>query len=1145
MPTLKLRLWVTLAFSTLVSVGQLQAQAAPAAPAERTASAPTPSLSTEQRKQRLDAAVKRLPSLVAEAGENSEAAGELMFQIGSDYSHFDQNTQARDMYQRALKNEISRKGEDHQHVAISRYWLGDVLEDLGDLEGARELMAKALAVLGGKAGFSNITTLRVTQAYGRVLLSLGRHEDSVKVLRIDLKRRVVLQGEESEGVTTTKGLLANALNGSGQFVEGLALQRELIALAIKQSGANSEAANTAQMRHAGALMDAGSHESALDLARAVAANRERSLGAEHDKTLLSKSQLSGMYSNQGDFAQALSLARAVSAARAKLSGEDDPQTLLAKLAEADALDRLGSLPEALALQQLTIKRMRSKLGDKNPMTMEARLSYSVTLGRTGLYGDAGKIQQELHNESRAQSGATSLLSLRILQEFANTLRALEQWDLAVKSNVVIVEARTKSLGIEHRETLAVVHNLAIIHIQQKQTAEAISALERSTAAIEAGKGKHAAQPDLHYYYRTLGEAYVAGNQRPQARAAFARSLELVRAQLGTEHALVANILSFAAEAEDDIPTRISMHSNALRIAQAADQPEFVWRAANGLRLAHAKAGNSTLAVMYGKKAINTIQQLRAGLKGFNQGIQSTFLVTKREIYTGTADLLIADGRLAEGQQVLALLKQDEYNEFVTRSEKADATQSKLSLNGQETAWLERFNQIGDKLVASSKRKAALDAKLRAEPLSAAESAERTQLEAYLQSARLAFDAATKQMVADARRDAQAANTDQRASRELVESVRAMRSDLRQLGHGAVLLHYLMTQDKVWILLTTPEIQLARESVISAADMNRKIAAFRNVLRQPSSDPKPLAQELYRLLLAPVAKDLQQAQAKTLMLSLDGALRYVPFGALHDGSKYAIEDFRIAIFTEAAKSKIKDVPQAQWSIAGLGLTLAVPGFEPLPAVRDELTGIVKSASNANGVMAGEAHFDAAFTVARVKALLDNSPPVLHIASHFKFTPGTEADSFLVMGDGARLSLQQIRQDDLQFNVDLLTLSACETAVGDNARGQEVEGLGALAQKQGAKAVLATLWPVADSSTGLFMREMYRIRAEQKLTKAEAIRQVQLGFANGRLKAGDALALRSASVAGAVRTADTQVKPGQATNYGHPFYWAPFILMGNWL
>ena len=90
-----------------------------------------------------------------------------------------------------------------------------------------------------------------------------------------------------------------------------------------------------------------------------------------------------------------------------------------------------------------------------------------------------------------------------------------------------------------------------------------------------------------------------------------------------------------------------------------------------------------------------------------------------------------------------------------------------------------------------------------------------------------------------------------------------------------------------------------------------------------------------------------------------------------------------------------------------------------------------------------------------------------------------------------------------------------AVGDNAQGRELEGLGALAQKQGAKAVIATLWPVFDASTGEFMRQLYKLRSENQLSKAEAMRQAQLGF----------------------------LKP--ESQYNHPFYWAPFILMGNWL
>lgn len=83
------------------------------------------------------------------------------------------------------------------------------------------------------------------------------------------------------------------------------------------------------------------------------------------------------------------------------------------------------------------------------------------------------------------------------------------------------------------------------------------------------------------------------------------------------------------------------------------------------------------------------------------------------------------------------------------------------------------------------------------------------------------------------------------------------------------------------------------------------------------------------------------------------------------------------------------------------------------------------------------------------------------------------------------------------VDLLTLSACETAVGDTDRatGAEVEGFAVLAQRKGAKAVMATLWSVADASTGQFMQRFYALRQSERLTKTEALRRTQVEFLHG--------------------------------------------------
>ena len=129
------------------------------------------------------------------------------------------------------------------------------------------------------------------------------------------------------------------------------------------------------------------------------------------------------------------------------------------------------------------------------------------------------------------------------------------------------------------------------------------------------------------------------------------------------------------------------------------------------------------------------------------------------------------------------------------------------------------------------------------------------------------------------------------------------------------------------------------------------------------------------------------------------------------------------------------------------------------------------------------------------------------------------------------------------VELLTLSACDTAVGgEDADGKEVEGFAVLAQRQGAKAVLATLWAVADESTALLMKEFYRLRmSDPVMTKAEALRLAQLALLRGEIR-GDASGNRGPRTN---RDGDSPrfVKDPQRP-YAHPYFWAPFLLMGNW-
>ena len=379
----------------------------------------------------------------------------------------------------------------------------------------------------------------------------------------------------------------------------------------------------------------------------------------------------------------------------------------------------------------------------------------------------------------------------------------------------------------------------------------------------------------------------------------------------------------------------------------------------------------------------------------------------------------------------------------------------------------------------------------------------------------------------------------------IREAQGLMGTLRDLGTGTVALYTIVGEERYSVILITPEIQRAATFPIGATELSRKVLAFREVLQDRRSDPRLLAQELYRILVEPVAKDLQQAHARTLMWSLDGVLRYVPFSALHDGRNYLVERYQISVFTPASDTYIKDAATPWRSGLGVGVSKAQPGFDPLPDVADELRGIIKDPSaGGGGVLKGRLLLDEAFTESALRTELGQEPPVVHVASHFQFRPGNEADSFLLLGDGRRLSVGELKTSWNFFKgVDLLTLSACETAVGGpGANGKEVESFGVFAQRNGAKAVVATLWPVADSSTRVLMEHFYRVRTQSKaISKAEALQAAQLALLRGD-GATDDKALRGRRSRRATSDSSTGLKDN--TPYAHPFYWAPFVLIGNW-
>jgi len=391
---------------------------------------------------------------------------------------------------------------------------------------------------------------------------------------------------------------------------------------------------------------------------------------------------------------------------------------------------------------------------------------------------------------------------------------------------------------------------------------------------------------------------------------------------------------------------------------------------------------------------------------------------------------------------------------------------------------------------------------------------------------------------------------------LQETLREMKAD------RTAVISTIAGEKRLSIIVTTADVQRAHAIDISEADLNKLVGDFRRALTSPATgkpvDPRPAGQKLYDILVKPIEGDLAGIKADTIVWSLDGTLRYLPMAALWDKEKgYLAERFANSVITLASRDRLLLPPlKKDLTALGAGVSAPVDGFSALAAVPDELDCIVTDSVNKtvslepvcqSGVIQGQKLLDAKFSERAFRAAVGRYS-ILHIASHFKLVPGNDNDSFLLLGGGEdrRFTVKKLNSVSLT-GVELLALSACNTATPGGAKenGVEIEGFGAVAQKLGARSVMATLWPVADPSTRDFMVEFYRRFASGSETKVESIRQAQLKLMRGSYSSEEGLKPpRAEAFAGNSQAVGPPFETDKNAPYAHPYYWAPFILFGNW-
>lgn len=368
---------------------------------------------------------------------------------------------------------------------------------------------------------------------------------------------------------------------------------------------------------------------------------------------------------------------------------------------------------------------------------------------------------------------------------------------------------------------------------------------------------------------------------------------------------------------------------------------------------------------------------------------------------------------------------------------------------------------------------------------------------YLKAARDAIEAYKAAELRDYFRD------------DCVDQMQARVTKLDAVSPETAIIYPIIFSDRTELLVSFPD-GLRRHSVpVTSAALTAEIRSFRRMLeKRTTREYLPHAQQLYDWLLRPLLEDLRKLKVNTLVFVPDGPLRTIPMSALHDGTQFLIAQYAVAMTPGLDLTDPRPINRTKAHLLSSGLTQAVQGFPPLPHVAEEM-------AHLNSVFTGEQLLDSNFVTPRLEGeLKDGRYNILHIATHGRFATDVN-ESFLLTFDD-RLTMTQLerlvgllrfRQDPLE----LLTLSACQTGIGDD---RAALGLAGIAVKAGARSALATLWFINDEASSELVSEFYRQLRDSSISKAHALRMAQLKVLSGRL-------------------------------YEHPAYWSAFLLLNNWL
>jgi CHAT domain-containing protein/Tfp pilus assembly protein PilF len=1024
-------------------------------------------------------------------------------------------TKAEPLFQRALAIREKALGRVHPDTAQSLNDLGVLYRVTGSYTKAEPLLKRALAITEKALGPEHPAMAGLLNNLAELYRETGAYPEAER-----LYHRALVINEKARGPThptTAESLnnLAYLYDTMGAYTQAEPLYQRALVINEEVLGSMHPATATVLTNLAGLYETMGAYARAEPLYQRAVAINETVFGSEHPETATSLNNLAYLYDTMGAYTQAEPLYQRALAIYEDGLGSEHQYTATALNNLAGLYDTMGAYAQAEPLYERALAIREKVLGPEHPDTANLLNNLGVLYQVTGAYAQAEPLYQRALMIREKVLGPEHPRTADSLNNLAELYRATGAYAASEPLYQKALAIREKVLGSEHPDTAGSLNNLGLLYGTTEVYTKAESLLQRALSIYEKGMGLE--HPYTATSFNNLADLYSATGAYAKAGPLYQRALAINEKILGSEHPTTATSLDNLA----DLSWVTGNQSAAVALSERAQA---------------IREKNTAVMLLSGSEIRKQkyLQQFR--WYTFGNISMSLLLAGGQATQLGLTSVLQAKGRVLDAM--------------------ADSVgRLRQSVKPDDRALLEQLVAVAQQsstLIYQSYGRFSPDVyRQRVDALAT----KQTQLEAELSTRNAAF----RQQVAPITLAAvQAALS---ADSVLVEWYRyhpydpkATKKQRAKFGKARYVAYVLKGEGEPAVV-----------DVGDAETIEQLIYDFRSGLGDPANTyVKQVAMDLSDKVMKPLHPLLRNA--KRLLVSPDGALNLIPFGALRDESgTYLAMRYEITYLTSGRDlvrvgtpttnsnavvvanpdygRSTKMVAQAASSAQpsrSLDLDRGGMTFTPLPGTVKEanvLTPLLK-------VKKEDLLTHAQATEAKVKHL--KSPRILHVATHGFFLKDNELPVTALRGGGFAhdqdpvplgenpllrsglalaganlrrsgaqddgiLTAAEVAQMDLR-GTQLVVLSACETGVGDVQNGEGVYGLRRALVLAGAETQVASLWKVPDAATKDLMVEYY-----QRLLQGE----------------GRSAALREAQ--------RTMIK---SKTRSHPYYWAAFVPIGNW-